>query len=333
MRRLEQGSRDRRRDRRSPGATVARVVLALVGLLAVLAIVVLQVRRTWETEEQRAYADLRTSFAPDSVEVLGTIDLELRETSGLALSPAHPGVVWSHNDSGDEARFYAMDWSGRVVARFDVEGVEARDWEAMDRGPCPTDPDRACLYLADTGDNVRRRDVLTIHVVPEPDVNQGSGEVKPIGRLRYLYPDEPRDAEAVAVAPDGTVVIVTKGRAPDIRLYRIDALRVHDAVAADEPTRLDEGRALAIEPDWDVGRVVTGAAFHPGGEALAVRTLSEIFFFGWPGLEETAPPCFLGRREPQGEAVAWEASGALVLTSERNFRGSGELLRVWCGGA
>jgi hypothetical protein len=303
-------------------------------LLVVVAIAValLQLRSGRQSEAQRAYAELRTAFVPDSIEVLGVLDPIMRETSGLATSARDPGVVWSHNDSGDEARFYALDLQGRVVSYFDLEGIEARDWEAMDRGPCALDPTSECLYLADTGDNVRRRDVLEIHLVPEPDPRSEPASVKPEGTLRYLYPEEARDAEAVAVAPDGMVVVVNKGRTGRVQLFRIAPEWVRQAVRDGVPVAMDAGVALPIEPDWDVGRVVTGAAFRPDGAVLAVRTLSEIYFFGWPGLDEVAPPCFLGRREPQGEAIAWEASGAILLSSETNARGPGELLRVRCGG-
>ena len=165
---------------RSRGAIALYTVLAAVVAVVALALLVLVQARA-ESPAERRYAELRMSFVPDSIQELGPVDLALRETSGLAVSAAHPGVLWSHNDSGDEARFYAMDGSGSVVARFDVADVEARDWEAMDRGPCPLDPQASCLYLADTGDNVRRRDVLTVHVVPEPDPSGPSTTVEPAG--------------------------------------------------------------------------------------------------------------------------------------------------------
>lgn len=316
----------------SRGDVSVRVILAAALVVVALAVIVVRVQIATDTAAERAYAELRISQVPDSVVELGPVDDRLRETSGLAVGAEGSGVLWSHNDSGDEARFYALDRTGRVVAVFDVAGVEAQDWEAMDAGPCPVETRRRCLYLADTGDNVRRRDILEVHVVPEPDPAGGSAVVEPVGRLRYLYPDGSRDAEAVAVSPAGDLVVVTKGRASDIRLFRLEAARVRRAMADDEPVRLDAGVVLPLTPDWEVGRVVTGAGFRPDGSVLAVRTLSEIYFFAWPGLTEAAPPCFLGTREPQGEAVAWDVDGALLLTSETNMRGRGMLLRVRCRG-
>ena len=304
-------------------------MIALLVALVVIVVAVL-INGASRTDALRRYAETRAAYAPDTIEVLGEMDPALRESSGLAVSTRYGGVIWSHNDSGDEATVYALDSGGAVVARFDLEGVEARDWEAMDRGPCVRDPEATCLYLADTGDNVRRRDVLVVHLVPEPDPSTGGGLVETEGALRYLYPEGPLDAEAVAVAPDGTVVVVNKGRDPQIRLFSIDPERVRSSVLDDTAVRLDAGTPLPIEPDWDVGRVVTGAAFHPDGSALAVRTLTEIYFFSWPDLAPVGSPCFLGRTEPQGEAIAWESDGAILLSSETNGRGPGRLLRVRC---
>ncbi len=313
------------------GGLRAQALVALVVTVVVLAIIVVRFGTSKAVTARAEFAEGRIAFAPDSVHVLGRLDDALREASGLAISRRYPGTVWVNNDSGDEARFYAIDSVGTVVATFDVAGVEAQDWESMDIGPCPSTPTQTCLFLADTGDNVRRRDILTIHIVPEPDPALREGSVEPVGRLRYLYPGESRDAEGVAVSPSGELVIVTKGRAGNVMLFSIVADRLREAVENDEPLRLGPGTRLAIEPDWIVGRVVTGASFRPDGEVLAVRTLSEIYFYGWPELNEAAPPCFLGRREPQGEAVGWEDRGSLLLASETTGMGPGMLLRVWCG--
>jgi len=109
---------------------------------------------------------------------LGPLPPEVRESSGLVVSRAYPGVFWTHNDSGDEPRLYAMDSTAALIATIDVRGAGARDWEAMDVGVCPrgsaevggpltADPEW-CLYVADTGDNARRRESVTVYVIPEP---------------------------------------------------------------------------------------------------------------------------------------------------------------------
>ncbi len=310
----------------------------LLGLLAVAGAAILlwlAVDGWLEARSLRDYAQERSSRAAATVDTLAPLDARLRESSGLAVSRAHPGILWTQNDSGDEPRFYAMDMSGRVRATFDVVGAQAVDWEALDLGPCPGAPSDPCVYLGDIGDNVRTRDVVTVYVVREPDPAGGDGVAPLVGRLRYSYPDTTHDAEALAVSAAGDLVVVTKGRTPDIRLYRLDPEAVRAAVAADSTVTLPEGTVLPIAPSWILGRVVTGAGFSPDGDRLAVRTYSEIFFFAWPlsGTPATVlSSCYLGDLEPQGEAVAFETPDAVLLTSETARGRQGNLLRVTCPG-
>ena len=62
----------------------------------------------------------------------------LRESSGVAASRAHAGVLWTHNDSGDGPYLYATDLRGHDRGFLLVPGAEATDWEDMGLGPCPT---------------------------------------------------------------------------------------------------------------------------------------------------------------------------------------------------
>ena len=83
------------------------------------------------------------------------------------MSRAQPGVLWSHNDSGDGPNLNAIDQSGRLLAIVPVANAVARDWEDIASGPCPssllasTAPDgttqtSGCLYLADIGERPTR---------------------------------------------------------------------------------------------------------------------------------------------------------------------------------
>ncbi len=70
---------------------------------------------------------------------VGTIEHEaINESSGLARSERHPHVLWTHNDSGGQARLFAVDTrnaSHRGVVRLERTG--AVDWEDAAKGPCP----------------------------------------------------------------------------------------------------------------------------------------------------------------------------------------------------
>ena len=50
------------------------------------------------------------------------------ETSGLAVSRRTPGLLWTHNDSGNEAVLFAIDASGTDRGRVRLP-IRTRDWE------------------------------------------------------------------------------------------------------------------------------------------------------------------------------------------------------------
>ena len=153
----------------------------------------------------------------------------LTESSGVAVSRAHPNVLWTHNDSGDGPYLYATDLRGRDRGFLLVPGAEAFDWEDMALGPCPLRSSRAaaCLYLADTGDNLEMRPSVTVYAVPEPQPPTGAGDTLRTTAaptvLQLRYPDGSHDVEAIYVSPrDSALYLVSKGRTGGIRLYRVD---------------------------------------------------------------------------------------------------------------
>ena len=137
----------------------------------------------------------------------------LREASGLAVSRRVPGRLWALNDSGQPVLF-ALDSRGSVTGQVRLTGADVEDWEAMAVGACGT---ASCVYVADIGDNRAGRSHVTIYRLPEPEAASGTAAVADV--FHATYPDGAQDAEALLVAGDGRVHIVTKGRTgPDRRL-------------------------------------------------------------------------------------------------------------------
>jgi len=232
----------------------------------------------------------------------------LVESSGVAVSRAFPGVLWTHNDSGDGPYLYATDLRGTDRGALLIPGAQAIDWEDMSLGPCPTRVSAAtCLYLADTGDNLEFRPFVTIYAIPEPAPPERAGDTLGMTRapavLQLRYPDGPHDVEAVYVSPrDTAVYLVSKGatRGSAIRLYRVDrrAWRRPDSTSDVAVATLVQ--TLDIHPSSEAGRVVTAGAIRPDGRLVAIRTYTEIYLF-YPGvggrlLPARDRPCKLGPR-------------------------------------
>ena len=256
----------------------------------------------------------------------------LVESSGVAVSRAHPGVLWTHNDSGDGPFVYATDLTGADRGRVLVSGAENVDWEDMALGPCP-DRGETCLYLADTGDNLERRQTVTVYAVPEPDPPAGPGDTLRVTEaartLPFHYPDGSHDVEAIYVSPrDTAVYLVSKGRSGPIRLYRLSrrAWTEREATA----TRVAD---LPITPDAAAGRWVTGAAIRADGHRAAIRTYTEIYLFAPTesgSLHLVGRPCSVLGLEPQGEGVAFLDDSTLVLSSEARQGRRGSLRVIRC---
>lgn len=253
----------------------------------------------------------------------------LGEVSGVAVSRRHPGILWMHNDSGDQPTISAVRPSGDLVARFEVRGARVVDWEDIALGPCPDQPAQDCLYIGDLGDNAERRTRGIVYIVPEPDPLAGrEPRVVTARSVRVRYVDGPHDIEAVAVDPEGHLHLVTKGRTNPILRYRIareDLLK--DSVAV-EPRG-----ALPITAAWMLGRWVTGAAMTQDGRRVVVRTYTELYVFdrSEDDVWTLRPPvCWLGVAEPQGEAVDFLDPETLVLVSEATLTSDGPILRVRC---
>jgi hypothetical protein len=76
-----------------------------------------------------AVATMSPAQAAD--DVCRLVDDRITESSGLVLSSRTDRVLFTHNDSGDDARFFAVDDRCRTLAMYVLSGVAATDWEDM----------------------------------------------------------------------------------------------------------------------------------------------------------------------------------------------------------
>ena len=187
----------------------------------------------------------------------------LRETSGVATGIRNPSLVWTHNDRGQGPFLYAVDRDGHVHARIELNQSND-DWEDVARGRCDLG---ACLYVAGTGDNEERRDIISFYRLAEPE-GEGDRRVE-AERYRMVLPDGPRDIEAMYVLPTDQIFFVTKGRNHPVAIYRYPApLRSEGIVTLVEVQRLTAG---PVAPP----RMVTGASATLDGGTVAIRTIRE----------------------------------------------------------
>jgi hypothetical protein len=143
---------------------------------------------------------------------------DLDESSGLATSNLHEGVLWSINDSGSEPTLYALGLDGRHIGAWRVAGVESVDWESMDSFVLDG---RAYLIVGDIGDNFRWRDKVSFYVIEEPESLGRESDLGVSWRVTYRYPDGPRDSESLAVDVANKEVLVLSKRHYPPELYAL----------------------------------------------------------------------------------------------------------------
>jgi hypothetical protein len=247
-------------------------------------------------------------------------DPGLREASGLAPSMVEPGLFWAVNDSGNAPILYAVGADGAARGRVRVRGVANSDWEALGSGPCPPDlPSRACLYIADIGDNGRERRQVRIEIVVEPA--PGAKVVVPAMRLRATYEGGPRDAEVLLVHPaNGALFIVEKTQrevaGDGAGLFALKPTATEGVVQAKRIGRI-AGRTV----DRQFAGPFTDGAILPDGSRFVIRDYRRTYL---AELDPTAPEItlapFPSAPVSQGETLAIADRGrSIVFTSEGRF--------------
>jgi hypothetical protein len=179
-------------------------------------------------------------------------DDRVTESSGLTVSRTHPGLAYTVNDSGDDARVLTVSMrTGAVVGETRLSGVEAVDVEAL--APAPGG-------RLDIGDNGADRESVELYVIAEP--GPGDADVEP-RRVSLSYPGGPRDAEALVVAGRRVYVVTKNFLGGQVFTAPVFGSR-HDAYGlrqvASAPSVVTDAARLAdgevVMRDYDRGYVV-----------------------------------------------------------------------------
>jgi hypothetical protein len=244
---------------------------------------------------------------------------QLDEISGIAAGIASPGVVYVQNDSGDSARFFALDKrTGALLATYHVPGATNVDWE--DIAVAPDAQGTSSVWLADIGDNDAQRAHVQLYRVDEPhvDTSRRAAELSTarpqVWQLRY--PDGPHDAESLAVSPAGVAYIFTKSALGDTSVYV--------APAQAGPAALRRIGTITFSftgtpgPFAPLGELAaTGADLSRSGTRLVVRTYTDAYLWTVTGGDvaaalRQAPQRIALPRQPQGEGICFDGSRLLT---------------------
>jgi hypothetical protein len=212
-----------------------------------------------------------------------------------------------------------------------VLGATNVDWESAAIGTCKGPAAAAsvpeCVYIGDTGDNNGRHPFRVIYRLTEPAAKGARDTVRAEQQLPYVYSDGPHDVEAMYVAQNGDILLITKRPLADRASRRRPALVFLLPAAAWNAkvrTIAQLVDSLPIVPGSAPLRAVTDASLAPDGKHLAVRTYAQAYVFATDPVtgrvDHRVPPAvcnIVPLGEAQGEGITWtNAAGRFVFTSE-----------------
>ena len=249
----------------------------------------------------------------------GTVsDGRLDEVSGIVASRQNQNVHWVHNDSGDEARIFAVNHSGAMLGEFDLGGALNQDYE--DIGIWRDTADNTWyLYVADIGDNNLVRSSIRVVKVPEPAVS--ASQSPPLNQTingntshTLQYPDGAHNAETFFVDPaSGDWYIITKSSPAVPRVYRA----AYPQPAAGTIT-------LQYLGDMVQTTELVGGDISQAGDEILVKDNDTIWHYcvtggqsiasALAGTPRTVPYVF----EPKGEAITWRPDAGSYFTTSEN---------------
>jgi hypothetical protein len=222
-------------------------------------------------------------------------DKRISESSGIAVSVKHEGVLYTHNDAGHEPLVFALGSQGQTLATFDLSGAPAADWEDI----AVTSDGR--VWVGDIGGNPDGRSSVSVVTFVEPDELQ-DGEPQWTA-FELAYPDGAHNAEALLVRPHSfRLYVVTKERAGTAGVYV--APRGLAAVGTNDLERL----RFQVPPS------ITAGGFAPDGSGrLAMRNYKRAYLY--ERLRDEPRPVELPSMA-KGESLALLPDGDLLIGSE-----------------
>jgi hypothetical protein len=244
-------------------------------------------------------------------------DDRINESSGIAASIRNREAFWTHNDSGDSARFFLFNKNGDTIAMVNIKGATAVDWEDIASFKLGKD---SYVLIADTGDNARRRKNYALYLIREPVISVKSGgnndavsmEVEPALIIDFNYEDGPHDCESVAVDPTESTVYLVSKDPQECKVYSMP-------IPSEGSTKPNVAKAIAtLKMTYP-----TAMDISPDGRRAVVLTYGDAYEFNrangetWAQSFSHEPRIIKGPQRKQGEAICYGLDGkALYFTSE-----------------
>ena len=239
----------------------------------------------------------------------------IAEVSGITPYGFKNGYFWVHNDSGDGPYIYLIDSVASLKMKVKVKGFNPVDIEDIARFKLNG---FSYLLLADIGNNLRKRDTLSLYIIEEPNVEKmkekGNISVNLFHEIKITYADKRRDAEAVFVDPLNQQIYIVSKRDFKSTVFCL-------------PIDLKNSNVQVLKPMITLPfTFATAADISPDGKYIVVKNLTKVYLWERENKKtvieafNTIPKEIPYIIEPQGEAVCFDLNNKYLYTiSERPF--------------
>ncbi len=253
---------------------------------------------------------------------LGIIEnKEIDEASGIVASYRNKGLLWTHNDSGDKDRIFAIDGNGKGTREFYLEGTINRDWEAISMA---TFPEGSFIYVGEIGDNNAEFPTCAIYRVAEPNISASTPQtntLQNVQKITYKYPDGARDAEAFLIDQTSKDIFIISKRESSKRLYRLPYPQSFTQTITAEFVQELTFSAGAGTPLY-----ITDGNISVDNKEIIIKNYLQVFHWrrnaneSIPDALKRTPKIVPYTPEPQGEGIcfAQDGSGYYTLSEKGN---------------
>jgi hypothetical protein len=151
---------------------------------------------------QKKGKDSNTDKFGDGRKLMELTDKKMTELSGLAASANNPGMLWTHNDSGNSAEIFLIDQKLNIKLTIKLKGIINRDWEDIAVGPGPVEG-KNYLYVADIGDNMALFPYKFVYRFEEPVIpsSQNQITISEFETITFQLADKQKDTESLMIHP------------------------------------------------------------------------------------------------------------------------------------
>jgi len=238
----------------------------------------------------------------------------LSEISGITANSKHDGYFWVHNDSGDKAQIYLIDSLAKLQVTVKLDGIAVVDCEDIATVLIDGVPH---ILLADIGNNIKNREILSLYLFPEPIIDFQSDEIHvaadKIKKIDIKYKDQRRDAEAIFVDQQNQEVYIISKRDFKATVFSFPL------------SAIGKQEVIILEPQLKLPfTFVTSADMSLNGKYILIKNLTNVYLWerslGESVLQTLSKPFkqMPYAVEPQGEAICFDKKAPFYYTiSER----------------